>query len=339
MFMTHFFRSLLISTLFSVSVGAMGSDNYSIRILPTFPDSGWQGLSAINDNRVVAGEYLVNGVDHLMTWTDGIGLRELGSAPNSFIIASSIGNSGSIAGSYINSPGTAWHGYFRSPAGNFQDINFPGADSTFVTAMTLDEQKVYGEAFDQNFHLSSFFSYEPGSQTYLPISAPENFGQIYGANIHGQIVGLLFYINSTNQINTVGIVIDTANGNQFTYSPIGVDSVMFWGINDQGFIVGSEMLDGRQVGIYGSIDSGFQVLDIPGADRVELVGVNNHQEIVGNYFVGSNVIGFLAIPIPEPSEFTLIVCGLLARGVLGVGRRGLRYRASQLFKPQRIIRS
>jgi hypothetical protein len=75
--------------------------------------------------------------------------------------------------------------------------------------------------------------------------------------------------------------------------------------------------DGVFTGIVGA-GGVFDTLSMPGAVSTYLEGVNDAGWLTGNYAIGQDFFGFVAVPVPEPHTWALMLAGL---GWLAVRRR------------------
>jgi hypothetical protein len=224
--------------------------------------------------------------------------------------------SGQLFGSFSDASGQT-HGFIQTTTG-FQQIDIPGAQSTFVAGLNSQGQAVGGG--DTGYNV-----YQNGNFTPLPPSPPQFTAS--GINDSGDIVGsaipLLFPTSTIFQGELLhnGQYMPLNDPNASTDPGAGpLGGTLANGINNSGTIVGSYIDD--QIISHGFVyqDGVYTTVDYPTlVPFLSLNAVNDSGEIVGSYFDSSSLdtFSFLATPAPEPESLTLVA----AAGLTLAGRR------------------
>lgn len=235
-----------------------------------------------------------------------------------------INNYGLIAG-YFGS-GMAGHpnkGYTFN--GSFQSENFPGSAQTQVTSLNNSGVTV---GFWANKAGANFGFYTAGHRhfriadypTMNPAKTP--IDQLLGVNDHDLAVGFYTTANGTNHGYSYNI-------RTHHYRPItvaGDTNVTATSINHPGDVAGFATNAGGAIEGFAKLADGRTVhLDVPGATTTQALGINDGDEVVGDYMVGTGssatTAGFVWAPgfgfetINDPN-------GVGATTINGVNDRG-----------------
>ena len=209
-----------------------------------------------------------------------------------------VNNEGVIAGYFgSGAQGHPNQGYLRLPNGSYVNENFPGSVQTQVTGLNdrgvtvgfwssmnnanqvNDNQGFY--AAGGRFHTVDF----PTGDNASPI-----VDQLLGVNDHDVAVG--FYTNG--QGSNRGYTYDIRT-HQFSRvlvpgAPAGQagPSLTAAGINNRGDVAGFYAASSSQTDAFLRLSYGrFLTLAVPGASMTQALGVNDSDEVVGVYTVGS----------------------------------------------------
>lgn len=202
------------------------------------------------------------------------------------------------------------------------DPNTPAGGVLFNQLLGVNNQNVaVGVYMDGNGALQAY-SYNIAAATFAAITLPGSFGAVdttaTGINNAGDISG--FYVDGndvTHGFLDIGGIFTSFD------NPFGAGvSTSFLGLNNNGEVVGSYVdATGTTDGLtYNYLTNTWSTVNDPLASPnaaflvtgTTINGVNDLGQLVGFYSDGTNVDGFLASPVPEPSAFALLAVGLIA---------------------------
>jgi probable HAF family extracellular repeat protein len=261
-----------------------------------------------------------------------------------------INAAGGIAG--LSLTPTTFHGFVRSPAGTFTQIDVPGGAATGALGINGAGQVVGYYAAGNSSH-----GFLLSGGNYTALNAPGATNTIAnGINAAGLVVGsyapsaqyqhaflwsaaggytafdrpnatatLANGINDAGQ--TVGYFSDSAGTHGFLRSPAGVyttidapqadpnfPNTLAYGVNNVGGIAGffSDAVTGLDRGFV--LSGGvYTTVDVPGAMYTHVFGINDAGQLVGVYGATLNDShAFLATPVPEPAALPLAAVGSVA---------------------------
>ena len=207
-----------------------------------------------------------------------------------------INNDGTIAG-YFGS-GAAGHpnkGYRLLPPhghGSFQSENFPGSVQTQVTGLNNKGVTVGFWSSTNNASMvndNSGFWARNGAffNANFPAGAPASppVDQLLGVNDSGVAVGFWTGANGSNHGYLVNI--NTGTFGSVTDPNAPSASLTAAAVNDNGGIAGFYTNKGGKTDGFLKSGGGFIDLSVPGASSTMALGVNDKDEVVGTYAVGS----------------------------------------------------
>jgi hypothetical protein len=209
--------------------------------------------------------------------------------------------------------------------GTFNRVSYDDAYTTYARDINNNGEVLGSWGSTGTFVLDSH-------GTYYLISLPDaSFNSLSGFNDNGLSVGYNYYsrealiFNITNS-NYSYFAFPLNNSNFILTSTSAAD------INNNNIIVGTYSVrdDDFNFHYYGFIKQGdsFTTIEYPGATETYVNGINDFDQIVGEYVDSSSVThGFIGNLIPIPP--TLLLCGT---GLLGLGALAWRRRTNQKEK-------
>lgn len=231
-------------------------------------------------------------------------------------VANGINGNGNVVGTYhVNNNA---YGFLATPSTSgyaFNSISAPGSADTFVQGINNAGQ-IVGYSGDRSFMENNGVF----TQIVVPDGQLGTFAR--GINNSGQIVGDYFDSNANTNIGfiyTNGVTTAVAN-------PNAVNGTVLSGINDNGHAVGYYIGADHSFHGFMYVNGQITALDVPGSVSTQIEGVNNLDQVVGNYSdSGGKYHGFVATPVspvPLPPSLALFFSGV---GWLFFGRFS-RYR-------------
>jgi hypothetical protein len=211
-----------------------------------------------------------------------------------------INNHGLIAGYYGS--GASGHpnkGYTLGPPygqANYVAENYPGSVQTQVTGLNNDGRTVgfWANSGGTNFGWAAINGRFTTANFTFGGGATNTMDQLLGVNDNGIAVG--FAVNNSGaqvayQYNTI-----TNTASRVTV-PAGYANPAATAISNDGAIVGTGTVkSGQVVSFLDPINGGHFELAVPGANSTTAFGVNDGDEVVGSYAVGTASHGFIWAP-------------------------------------------
>ena len=212
-----------------------------------------------------------------------------------------INNNGLIAG-YFGSgmPDHPNKGYVLHPGGSYTSENFPGSEQTQVTGID-DNHITVGFWVDGKGNNNGFYAIH--GIRFHTANYPESgqaktrLDQLLGVNDHGIAVG--FWADSEG--NNHGYTYNIETGRFGSVHVSGLTNISATGINNLNDISGfGTNGSGDTVAFLLRSDGKVVTLAVPGATMTQAFGVNDGDEVVGQYVVGSGdsamTYGFVWMP-------------------------------------------
>lgn len=304
--------SLLACALLPTLASAASTWQITEFSLPGYTNT-W--LWDINDSGQIVGSAR-NGSDSV-GFIHQNGVTTILNAPGGQIIsATGISNSGLIVGNWFNPSDRVIHGYLQDH-GVFSSFVVPGSTTTTLRHVSSDGRYLTGtyEAGSPDFQSGFVFDRQTSTWVRFESNAVDNFYLVQGVNSAGLVTGTVY-----DNTGVRSFVYDMNSGSQNFYAdPAGTGTARFRDINDQGSIVGFR----RDSAIVGTPAAGFETFSFAGAFSTTAYGNNNHGDMVGYFYTSptsSDIHSFIALSVPEPASYALMLGGLTAM-LAGLGRR------------------
>jgi uncharacterized membrane protein len=275
-----------------------------------YPGASQTYIETINNDGAVAGYFVSGGNTHAFVLQNGTATQlDVPGAATTY--AYGMNDHGDIAGSYVDTNGVT-HAYLYS-GGSFTEWDAPGASRT--TFQDVDNSgNVVGNWSDGGTNhaflwtagtISETFSY-PGA-ILTSVQGMNNQGDVAGVYCEDTwCPGWLRYLGSVIDLGTMGF----PGALQVTAEDISSTEVVGWVIDAGG---------GRH-GFAATVDDSWTV-DVPGAFRTYVYGLNDLGVLAGTYRVESNYYGFVATPVPEPAVAGLTLIGVALFAGMAIRRR------------------
>lgn len=280
--------------------------NYTILDVPgsnsTYP-------TGVNNAGDVVGYDQIGSTEQGFVYHDGI-YTTISAPGKQITYAQAINNAGEIVGVAYNDAQSQPQG-FAYVDGTYSTIAAPGSTATFPRAIN-DSGEVAGEYIGVNTSGGGFIEDSKGNFSIInePNSAPGNTNYLTSINNSGDVAGA--------SVNPMDHGFVESNGIYTTLNPPGiVPSYAIsipYGINDNGVVAGWYYNGNSNLGF---VDAGgnYSILSVPGSIETLIYGLNESGAVTGWFADGVNYYeGFIATPVPEPSQWALMLIGL---GLLG----------------------
>ena len=207
--------------------------------------------------------------------------------------AFSINDSGTIAGSYVDSalPRKA-HGFVRDSAGNYTSFDI-GVPTTGIRVASINNSgQIAGLYFDASFHSHGYVRDSAGAITTFDAPAGFTGVQVYSMNDNGEITG------EYNAFPTFRGFVRQGNTNTLYDGDPTRTETFPPGINFSGTVVGFDCISfGSCNGFVRDPLGAITSLVVAGASNTEPDGVNDLGTISGVWLDASfNRHGFIAVP-------------------------------------------
>jgi probable HAF family extracellular repeat protein len=272
-----------------------------------YPGATQTQVFGINDAGQVAGTATVGSNEIAFIWSNGTFTLLPSASPGNPVpyVATGINDAGVIVGIANSTPGSATGDVgFTLSAGTYHYFAVAGQANTEARGIGAGGD-VTGFSADATLIPTGLFIYDPVANAFTPINVPgivpSGADVAQGINAAGQVVG-------SARISGIGNsgFLRQPNGTVTTFQ-IGSLDTRARGVNDAGVIVGFyNMMDAFVETSPGS----FSFFDFPGASLTIAEGINDSDEISGNWFDAAGNVHAFVTTVPEPATLALLGVGL-----------------------------
>ncbi len=250
------------------------------------PSSRLTSAQGINAGGVVSGFYVdLQGRTHGFLFADGsLSTINFPGADNTDVRG--IGPDGSVVGTHWNvgEEAVAFHGFKRSPDGEYSSVHFAG-DLYEIPQRILPDGTILGCRHDHDLmatmrgiRITPF-----GASEIDAFASMTNGSTPDGSRMFGLYTSMM-----TNR--SEAFIIDDGTFSGLTFP--GSTTTAGWDMNPRGDIVG---VYGNASGAHGWIRASgeFTSIDVPGATASRTFGINARGDVVGNFVSGGKTRGYV----------------------------------------------
>lgn len=260
---------------------------------------------------------------HALIWDPSTGRKQdLGSLGGANSTAAAINDAGQVAGTAQLASGEA-RAFVWDAAGGMRDLGTLAGNYSYATAINAAGQVAGYSSDGSGFERAVVWDPVKGIADLGTLGGQGAYSRAFGINDLGQVVG-------TSRSDTLGgaflwdSIAGMTNLNTNAQLPFGEA----YAINSFGTVVG--MGGGTGTGTAAIIwDALHGPRDLQGLvatvdwDLEAALAVNDLGHIIGYGLRNGSVRGFVAVPVPEPTSFVLLVCGTLLSVSPAIRRRFL----------------
>lgn len=301
-------RCLVAAALLTLAGTASALEYRYVKIegpVPASPD-GWTEALDVNAKGQVVGNFS-GGLRDQKGYIYDQGSYTLLTGPTGAVSvqAWSISDDGTVVGTYLASNGQ--RNSFIYGNGLYQTFEAPGFLSASLRGISPNGRYLAGESS------GTAFVYDRATSTL--VQAPTDRDGVLGVqgiNDSGVLVGYGF---GETGVAGASFTFDAVNGVHTVYG--ATPRIVFKDINSRGEILARGSAPGSPSDNLLGLPGQFQPLDVRPAMLFGTAGMNDDGWLVGVYTPDLNTMrveGFLAIPVPEPTTWGLMLGGLAVIG-------------------------